>query len=139
MYFWLGEFLATCDSASSCHSSRRNVEIKATLRCVFRCQQGKNLPGQGARAVQGGREPGLGIPAGMGSQSHSTSSRCPPWGFILKTGSWSFPGGPVVKISPSNAGGVGSILGLGVKIPHVSWPKNRTENRSSIVTNSIKT
>ena len=36
-----------------------------------------------------------------------------------------FPGGPVVKTSPSNAGGVGSIPGQGVKIPHASRPKNQ--------------
>ena len=39
------------------------------------------------------------------------------------------PGGPVpvVKILPSNAGGVGSTLGEGAKIPHASCPtKNRT-------------
>ena len=36
-----------------------------------------------------------------------------------------FPGGPVVKTSPSNAGGVGLIPGRGAKIPHASWPKNR--------------
>ena len=35
-----------------------------------------------------------------------------------------FPGGPVVKTLPSNAGGQGSIPGQGVKIPHTSWPKN---------------
>ena len=34
-----------------------------------------------------------------------------------------FPGGPVVKTSPSNAGGEGSIPGWGAKIPHASWPK----------------
>ena len=34
-----------------------------------------------------------------------------------------FPGGPVVKTSPSDAGGVGSISGQGAKIPHASWPK----------------
>ena len=36
-----------------------------------------------------------------------------------------FPGGPVVKTLPSNAGGVGSIPGLGTKIPHASQPKNQ--------------
>ena len=36
-----------------------------------------------------------------------------------------FPGGPVVKTSPSNAGGAGSIPGQGAKIPHASWPKNQ--------------
>ena len=29
-----------------------------------------------------------------------------------------FPGGPVVKNPPSNAGDVGSIPGQGIKIPH---------------------
>ena len=36
-----------------------------------------------------------------------------------------FPGGPVVKTSPSNAGHVGSISGWGIKISHASWPKNQ--------------
>ena len=34
-----------------------------------------------------------------------------------------FPGGPVVKTSPSDAGNVGSIPGWGAKIQHASWPK----------------
>ena len=34
-----------------------------------------------------------------------------------------FPGGPMAKASPSNAGGVGWIPGWGPKIPHASWPK----------------
>ena len=33
---------------------------------------------------------------------------------------WDFPGGPVVKNLPSNAGDAGSILGQGTKIPHVA-------------------
>ena len=36
-----------------------------------------------------------------------------------------FPGGPVVKTLPSNAGGAGSIPGQGAKIPHTLWPKNQ--------------
>ena len=39
---------------------------------------------------------------------------------------WDFPGGPVVKASPSNAGGVGLIPGQGAKIPHASWSKTKT-------------
>ena len=35
-----------------------------------------------------------------------------------------FPGSPVVKTSPSNAAGEGSIPDWGVKIPCVSWPKS---------------
>ena len=31
---------------------------------------------------------------------------------------WDFPGGPVVKNPPSNAGEAGSIPGQGTKIPH---------------------
>ena len=34
--------------------------------------------------------------------------------------SWDFPGGPVVKNSPSSAGDAGSIPGRGTKIPHVA-------------------
>ena len=36
-----------------------------------------------------------------------------------------FPGRPVIKTLPSNAGGVGSIPGQEAKIPHASWPKNQ--------------
>ena len=32
-----------------------------------------------------------------------------------------FPGGPVVKTPPSNAGGTGSIPGPGTNIPHAMW------------------
>ena len=31
----------------------------------------------------------------------------------------------MVKTSPSDAEGAGSIPGLGTKIPHASWPKNQ--------------
>ena len=54
-----------------------------------------------------------------------------------------FPGGPIVKTAPSNAGGAGSIPaipGRGAKIPHAWQPKNQNiNNKSNIVTNSIKT
>ena len=51
-----------------------------------------------------------------------------------------FPGGPVFKISPSNAGGAGSIPGQGAKVPHAVWPKKlKHKTRSIIVTNLIKT
>ena len=36
---------------------------------------------------------------------------------------WDFPGGPVVKNPPSNAGGVGSITGWGTKILYAVWPE----------------
>ena len=39
-------------------------------------------------------------------------------GVSLKLSKQDFPGGPVVKNPPSNAGDVGSILGQGTKIPH---------------------
>ena len=50
-----------------------------------------------------------------------------------------FPGDPVVKTSPSNAEGAGSIPGWGVKISHASWLKNQNiNNKSNILTDSIK-
>ena len=36
-----------------------------------------------------------------------------------------FPGGPVVKTSPSNAGGAGSLPSQRAKIPHALQPKNQ--------------
>ena len=36
-----------------------------------------------------------------------------------------FPGGPVVKVLPSNAGGVGLIPTQGAKIPHAPRPKTQ--------------
>ena len=46
---------------------------------------------------------------------------------ILRGDDRDLPGVPVVKTSPSSAGGVGSILGGGAKIPHVLGPKHKTE------------
>ena len=40
--------------------------------------------------------------------------------------SWGdFPGGPMVKTSPSSAGGVCLIPGWGTKIPRTPWPKTK--------------
>ena len=36
-----------------------------------------------------------------------------------------FPGGPVVKTLPSDAGGAGSIPGRGARIPRASRPENQ--------------
>ena len=38
-----------------------------------------------------------------------------------------FPGSPVVKTSPSNAGDVGSIPGWGAKIPHALQPEEQNK------------
>ena len=46
------------------------------------------------------------------------------FGFLKIFIYWDFPGGPVVKNPPSNAGGVGSILGQGTKIPHAAGQLN---------------
>ena len=43
-----------------------------------------------------------------------------------------FPGGPVVKISPSNAWSVCSIPGQGAKIPHAPQPKKKKEKRKEM-------
>ena len=37
-----------------------------------------------------------------------------------------FPGGPVVKTLPSNAGAAGLIPVQEAKIPHASWPKKQS-------------
>ena len=46
----------------------------------------------------------------------------------LKTKNRDFPGAPVVKNLPSNAGHVGSIPGRGTKIPHALRPLRLLEN-----------
>ena len=43
---------------------------------------------------------------------------------------WDFLGGPVVRTSPSNAGGVGLIPGGRAKIPHASQPKKKRKEKN---------
>ena len=50
-----------------------------------------------------------------------------------------FPGGPVVKTSPSNAGGEGQIPGRELRSHMPQGQKTKTQNRSNLVTDSIKT
>ena len=47
----------------------------------------------------------------------------------FKSACGNFPGGPVVKTLPLNAGSVGLILGQGTKIPHASGAKNENIKR----------
>lgn len=43
-----------------------------------------------------------------------------------------FSGSPLVETSSSNAGGLGSIPGQGVKIPHVLWQKQTNKQQKKI-------
>ena len=43
---------------------------------------------------------------------------------------WDFPGGPVVKTSPSNAENRGSIPGWGAKIPHALCPLQKPQTEA---------
>ena len=45
----------------------------------------------------------------------------------------------MVKTSPVNGGGVGSIPGQGAKIPYASRPENQKNHGGKIMTNLIKT
>ena len=45
--------------------------------------------------------------------------------FAIKIWKRDFPGDPVVKTSPPNAGSAGSIPDQRAKIPHVLWPKKQ--------------
>ena len=51
---------------------------------------------------------------------------------------WDFPGGPVVKTSSSNAGGMDSILGQGAKIPHALRPKKAKNIKQKQYCNKFK-
>ena len=59
--------------------------------------------------------------------------------FIKKSTYKDFSDGPVVKTLISNAGGAGSILGQGTKIPHACGQKMKPQNRRNIAKSSIKT
>ena len=48
------------------------------------------------------------------------------------------PGGPVVKTSPANAGGAGSVSGQGAKIPHALKPKSQNIKQNQYCTDSMK-
>ena len=49
---------------------------------------------------------------------------------------WDFPGGPVVKTPPFNAGCVDLIPGLGAKIPHALWPKKKKKKKYKTESNN---
>ena len=65
--------------------------------------------------------------AQRGGQRGACSVHSCAYKVILRGDDRDLPGVPVVKTSPSSAGGVGSILGGGAKIPHVLGPKHKTE------------
>ena len=48
---------------------------------------------------------------------HDPSGRGSGWGFLVVQ--W-------LRLHTSNAGGVGSISGQGIKIPHATWPKKKS-------------
>ena len=53
------------------------------------------------------------------------------WAYKMLAG---LPWPSVLKTLPSNAEGVGSLLGWRAKIPHALWPKHQNIDRSNIVT-----
>ena len=63
------------------------------------------------------------------SRSFSGCSRKPSFPLVpseKKPLPWDFPPGPVVKTSPSNARGAGSIPGRGAGISHASWLEDQS-------------
>ena len=59
----------------------------------------------------------------------ASGDRLPAWRFNERSSLGDFPGGPVVKTSSSNAGGVGSTPDQGAKIPRASRPKSQTNKQ----------
>ena len=49
-----------------------------------------------------------------------------------------FPGSPMVKTLPSNAGAAGLIPGQGTKIPHASWLKKKTKQKTEAIWQQIQ-
>ena len=46
---------------------------------------------------------------------------------------WDFPQGPLVKTSPSNAGGAGSIPAWEAEIPPTLWPKKAKHKTEAVL------
>ena len=74
--------------------------------------------------LQGGTL-GLSVTTGMMRFLRVGGARCPKSTKSeeterLRGSSWDFPGGPVVKNLPSNAGDTGSVPDWGPKIPHAT-------------------
>ena len=64
----------------------------------------------------------------IGSKDYRDQEQYNKWQTKASCSNWAwkhFPGGLVLKTLPSNAGGTGSIPGLGAKIQHASWPKHQ--------------
>ena len=60
--------------------------------------------------------------------------------WIRKVKKGDFPGGTVIRNSPSNAGDMGSIPGQGTKIPHATWcsqRQNKQTNKNPERTNGV--
>ena len=50
----------------------------------------------------------------------------------MSRGNWNLPGSPVVKTSPSNAGGAGLFPGWGTKVPNaVRWLSSKESAANS--------
>ena len=77
------------------------------------------------RVVESLRPEGLSGPQGRGKcdKAHRAGRQKP--NAKLEAAWRRFPGGPVVKTSPSRAGGAGSVPGQRAQIPHASRPKIR--------------
>ena len=55
------------------------------------------------------------------------------WSQLKDCGFGDFPGGPAVKMSPSKAGGAGSVPGQTPKIPHSSLPKTKIKHNTEAI------
>ena len=95
----------------------REVLMKVNLKVAWGCSRGRKR----------GRYWGLGD--GLGRWASATGRKSRAWLEVttLRLRNWlgDFPGGPVVKTSPSNTADVGLIPGQGAEIQHVLWSKDQ--------------
>ena len=93
-----------------------------SISCFFKLKQQKQ-----SGLVWDIKDPMAGIRTLWGNRNVKTSEKeLGTQNACYKTGSWDFPNGPVVKILPSNAGGVGLISDWGAKIPIPLGQKTKT-------------
>ncbi|CAI9177281.1 unnamed protein product [Rangifer tarandus platyrhynchus] len=97
-----------------------NTSTRKAEPCSATCRTG--ILGAGTCLRSGMQVSSYFTPSSNGERSYRNWLLWSKYIVSSKPKCWDFP---VVKILPSNAGGVGLIPGQGAKIPHASQPKNQ--------------
>ncbi|CAI9168220.1 unnamed protein product [Rangifer tarandus platyrhynchus] len=114
MRFW---HRAQFSPGVSAERSKPGEAQSARAKACWASGQGRHRGGGGALMPED--SPSVSPQCSVAGWKPQAGGRAPK----KEKGPQDFPGGPVVKILLSDAGGAGLIPGQGTKIPHASWPQ----------------